>query len=72
MTTVSFKKTEFKILVALGLRTGQRRKILVIALYLPPDYDADRTESCLNEVNGTVLAMRKHYANPYVIVAGTL
>ena len=70
MTRVKLKPTEHEIVVALGRRVGQRRKILVIAVYLPPSYDAENTEACLNEVNDTILEMRKHYNNPFVIVAG--
>ena len=70
MSTVTSKKTNFEILVAIGRRMGQRLKILVVAKYLAPSYDADTTEACLNEVNDTVLTLRRRYDNPYVIVAG--
>ena len=36
--------SKHEILAAICRRAGQRRKIVVIAAYLPPTYTADRTE----------------------------
>ena len=70
MSKVKIPCSEFEIVAAIGRRTGQRRKVLVVAVYLPPSYDADQTHRCLSKVNDTVLALKRRYDNPYVIVAG--
>ena len=70
LTSVKTKRTDYEILAALGRRTGQRRKLLVIAVYVPPDYDSDQSSQCLSEVNDMILSLRKRYNNPYVVVGG--
>ena len=70
MNKVKIKRSKFEILAAIGRRTGQRRKILVVAAYLPPSYNAEDLSDCLNEINDTLLLLMRRYDNPYVIVAG--
>ena len=62
--------TGHEIVAAIGRRRGQRRKILVIGVYLPPSYDADRSNECLACVNDIVQLLTARYNDPYVVVAG--
>ena len=59
-----------EILAAIGRRAGQRRKIVIIAVYIPPGYTADRTRSLCTSVNDTIQAMKKKYTNPYILIGG--
>ena len=70
LRTVKIARSEFEVMAAIGRTTGQRRKVLIIGVYVPPSYDVDTSERCLNFVNDTLVQLRGRYTNPYVIVAG--
>ena len=72
LTPVRFKKTKHKIVAAIARRTGQRRKILFIGLYLPPSYDANETDNCMRTINEIILQLTNRYKDPHVVLAGDL
>ena len=46
---------------AIGRRAGQRRKIAVLIVYIPPSYNAEQNRSLYNHVNDAVLAIKSKY-----------
>ena len=70
MTQVKINESEFEIVAAIGRRVGQRRKIQVVAVYIPPSYDADQNEAHLNAVKDIIINLRRRYDNPYTMLAG--
>ena len=45
MRAVKMPATEFEVLCSIGQRMGQRRKILVIAIYIPSSYSAEKSRA---------------------------
>ena len=64
--------SKHELLGAIGRRKGQRRKIAIIAAYLPPWYNADQDRSFHNAVNKAIRAIKSKYDDPYILVAGDL
>ena len=61
---------KYEIVAAIARRTGQRRKIATIAVYIPPNYNSDQNAQCLEYINGLVASIKQKYNAPYVIIAG--
>ena len=55
---------------AIGRRAGQRRKVVVIVIYVPPYYNADQNKSLFKYVNDAIQALKNKYDDPYVFVGG--
>ena len=72
MAPVKIPPSEFELTAAIGRRTGQRRKILALCLYIPPWYDADLNNRCLDHVNQVIRSLRNKYQEPYLVLAGDM
>ena len=62
--------SKHEVVAAIGRRTGQRRKCLLIGVYLPPWYNAAQNASFYNYVNDCLTILLNRYDDPYVILAG--
>ena len=62
--------SKHEVLAAVGRRQGQRRKIVVINVYIPPWYNAQQNRSLLSYTNDVVLALKNKYENPYIVMGG--
>ena len=60
----------YEVMVAAGSVPGHSRKLVVIAAYVPPNYTRARGLGCLGYIAEVVLAMKRKYRQPYVVVAG--
>ena len=49
---------------------GRSRKLVAIAAYVPPGYDARRGRDCLAYISDTVMEVKRRYREPYIIVSG--
>lgn len=72
---ISFSKAKIppskhEVYAAVGRRTGQRRKVVVLVAYIPPYYNADQNKSFYNYVNDAPLALKAKYDDPYFFVGG--
>ena len=72
---VSFTKAKIppskhEVFAAVGRRTGQRRKIVAIVVYVPPHYNADQNRSLLSYTNDVLLAVKSKYDVPYIVYGG--
>ena len=72
MRAVKMPATEFEVLCSIGRRMGQRRKILVIAIYIPPSYNADKNKAVLSYICDLVLIMKNRYQNPHIVIGGDI
>ena len=70
MSRARIPHSKHEVAAAIGRRTGQRRKVLVIAAYLPPWYNAAQNTSFYNYINDCITLLLSRYEEPYVILAG--
>ena len=59
-----------EIFAAIGRRTGQRRKIAVVVLYVPPYYNAEQNKSLYKCTNDVILSIKSKYDDPYILYGG--
>ena len=64
--------SKHEVFAAIGRRTGQRRKIAFVVIYVPPWYNAQQNRSLYNYVNDVILTLRNKYENPMVLLGGDL
>ena len=62
--------SEFEIVAALGRRTGQRRKIVVMVVYVPPSLDAKDSDRAMEEISNLVGTLKRKYNSPYFVIGG--
>ena len=67
---VSTPPSEYEVLAAIIRRTSQRRKILCIAAYIPPNYDAEKTTGCIEYLANVINLLRAKYDSPYIVLGG--
>ena len=60
----------YEVLVVAGSVKGHRRKVVIIACYLPPGYCRQRGGEALIYIEDAVMEMKRKYADPYIVVAG--
>ena len=60
----------FEVLPIVASITKIRRKFLIIAIYIPPNYTVNRGAACLQHVNNLVLHIKRNSTDPYIILAG--
>ena len=60
----------FEVVAALGTVPGHSRKMAVVGMYIPPNYNATRGQACLDHVADVVLTIKRKYHQPYIVVAG--
>ena len=70
MSRARLPHSKHEIVAAIGRRTGQRRKILVIGAYIPPWYNSAQNKNFYLHLNDCLTLLQKRYDQPYVIVAG--
>ena len=64
--------SNFEVVAAIGRRTRQRRKTLVISAYLPPKYTPEQNKNFLNYLCDCILTLKNRYSDPYIIIGGCL
>ena len=64
------KASKFETVAAIGRRSGQRRKILIIGAYIPPSYDAALNNEVLEHISDMIRSFKIKYNAPYFVVAG--
>ena len=61
---------KYEIVASIARRSGQRRKLATIAVYIPPSYTAEQNKDCLEYVNSLVSKIKQKYNAPYILIAG--
>ena len=70
MTRARLPHSKFEVVAAIDRRTDQRRKICVLAAYIPPWYTADRSKKCLEYINDCVALLTNRYQDPHFFLGG--
>ena len=60
----------FEVLGVSGTIRGVREKVVVIAVYIPPNYPRHRADSCLDYVADFISEAKRTFASAMIIVAG--
>ena len=72
MHQAKLPRSKHEIVAALGRRKGQRKKVLVLALYVPPWYTAEDNNDLYETINAFLGLLLTRYTEPYVLIAGDL
>ena len=70
VTRCKMPQSRFEIMATIGRRAGQRRKVLAIVAYVPPDYNADDNRAFLSYLCDTIMELKKKFDNPYIFIGG--
>ena len=70
LSRVKVPPSKHEILAAIGRRTGQRRKTLIVAVYIPPWYNAQQNRSLFNYTNDLLTHFKNKYENPMILFGG--
>ena len=62
--------SKHEVYASIGRRMGQRRKIAILAIYIPPWYNAEQNRSLFKYTNDAIMALKAKYEDPYIVVAG--
>ena len=68
MSKCHIPNSKYEVIAAIGRRTGQRKKILVIAAYIPPSYTAEENKSCIEYLSDTITSLKNRYNDPHIFV----
>ena len=74
----SFKKIDsgidnpecFEVLPVIGNLRGTVRKIVILAVYMPPNYNVPKANRCHDYIENVLISIRNKYRDPHIIVAG--
>ena len=61
---------QFEVLPVIGNLRGTARKVVVLAIYVPPNYNVPKANCCLDYVENVLVSVRNKYRDPLIIVAG--
>ena len=70
MTRCKLPDSRFEVVAAIGRRKAQRRKVLIIAAYLPPNLTAGEDKEFLDQLCDTILVLKNKYNDPYIMLGG--
>ena len=63
---VNICTNDFEILVAAGSMRGHTRKVVIVAAYIPPNYNTQRANDCLDTIHGIIVEVkRRACSTPY-------
>ena len=62
--------SNFEVLAAQLLIRGVKKKIFVIASYMPPGYAVGRAKACIEHVRNIILEIKDKYDDPFIALAG--
>ena len=68
MARARLPQSDFEVLAGIGRRQGQRRKVCVVAVYLPPWYNAAKNRRCLQFINDCLVLLNSRYNDPYIFL----
>ena len=63
-------ETEFEIVAAIDRRTGQRRKMVVLTIYITPSLEAEGSDKALEELAALIGRFKSKYQSPYFLIGG--
>lgn len=69
MSRIRLPPSKSEIVAAIGRRVGQRRKIAVLATYLPPAMKSQQVRRSLRDVNDAIIHIKQKYMDTYILIA---
>ena len=70
-TTIKLHNPDMiEVLMAGGVVHGLRRKVVVVACYIPPNYSTARGRKAQEFIAGAVTEAKRRYDDPIILVAG--
>ena len=61
---------DFEVVVAGGKINGYSRQVVVVAVYIPPNYTVGRGRDCVRYVEDVIIEIKRRYRDPFVVLAG--
>ena len=61
---------KFEVLPTVGSLRGSSRKLVVIGIYMPPNYNVPKANLCLDYIENMMVEIRAKYRDPYIVVCG--
>ena len=74
--SVDLKKLDFKneedyeVLVGCGTVPGHSKKLIVVGVYMPPNYSQSKGLACLDYLSDVVIEIKRKYRDPYLVIGG--
>ena len=67
---------KFEVLVTASTLKGHKRKLVILACYLPPGYSKKRGDEALSYINGVIVGLKQKYTDPSlswreILISGT-
>ena len=60
----------FEVLAAVASLHGHARKIVVVAVYIPPGYRVGRARACMAHISDLIMEAKRRYREPSIFVCG--
>ena len=61
---------KYEVLVTVSTIAGHSRKLVTVAVYIPPGYSVGHGRACMSYVSDTVIEIKRKYREPFIVVAG--
>ena len=61
---------KFEIIPSVGRITGLKRKLVVIACYIPPNYTVPRGKAALEHIANCIIQAKRKYDDPMLVITG--
>ena len=65
-----FGKDGCEIISAVGSCTGEKRKIVIYGIYLPPNLSKPKSDRACEIINDNITEMKTKYESPVIVIAG--
>ena len=59
MLKCKIPNSKHEMIAAIGRRTGQRRKVLTLSVYIPPSYTVIQSKHCMEHICNTITSLKK-------------
>ena len=75
-TSTKFSKVEilnpdcFEVLCVAGKVNKLKEKVVVVAVYIPPNYPKIKADKCLDYVSDVIAELKRRYESPLIMVGG--
>ena len=67
---VNLPWNKFKVVCGVGTLTYHVQKVVVVSVYIPPQYSAEENRKCLDFIEDSLIRLKGQFQGPYIIVGG--
>ena len=61
---------DYEVLATAATVPGQRRKLVILACYIPPNYVKKRGEGALDYITDRIVELKRRFHDPQLLIAG--